>query len=239
MDQAHREGIAAVRAVLAGFARELTPETVNEPGVAVLPCPRGPGLPPLDDAGFVFESDAAMAVHEAGHAAVALSMGLTLTGIGRKERTTLDEGVMDGFHCGISGPANLVRKPAVYAAGLLSEVLVYGPGTYWARALPDLVTLAEQDKVRRMGAMRHAAARGWRACRLPAPPALDLALTADDIVAARDRIPDDAIVAAIEAFPATLRIAALLQERWAAGDGYVTGDDVRDAMAGEAPVPKP
>lgn len=228
-----------VRAVLAGFARELTPATVNVPETWPCPCPRAPGFPSLEDAEFLLDEDAGMAVHEAGHASVALALGLTLHGVGSSPTKSLGEGTASGYHCEISGPAGLARSADLCAAGLVSEILVWGPGTYWARSLNDLVALARQGQVERMGAIRHAAARGWRAARLPTPAALDLSLSAADLFAARDGIPDSAIAAAAAAFPATLRIAEILHGRWAAGETYVTGEDIARAAEGERPAPAP
>lgn len=226
---------AALRRVVDGLPRLIGPDEINMPPVPADDRNRDPGLPDLGrDAGFLRAGgDGRLlqkAIHEAGHAMVAHGLGLEVESIERSVPESLGDGARRTMYgCNIGGPVD-ADWAVVDAAGMLSEVLVWGRDAYWAGAFDDLIKMARKDKADRLGPVRHAVARGWRATRLPPPASLDLSVTMDDLIVARDRIPDRALDAAILALPDTLRVAAAVFEAWDRGEMVVPREAILGAL---------
>ena len=178
-----------------------------------------PALPGLPEGFFdaVEPSIARLAIHEAGHASVALSLGLPFTEV----RLDNDAHVMVP-ECRIT----LRMLRAMAAAGYVSEVMAYGYHARWSCSLADFQLLCEHDPMFRVPRFPNLArlrrsvevfAGGLlgttsRTRHLPCePPYIDA------LMRARDCLPDAAVLPAIRQWPTTLRIARLLADRHLGG----------------------
>jgi len=215
----------------------------QEPPVALVP--RDPGLPPLDGLpDFLFEDDPLRirrsAIHEAGHAAVALRLGLEVADARMWPLVEGPDGPMaSDFACFVHG-GDPAQRGKVAAAGLVAEILVWGGAVDWATSVDDLSHLYHLRRWQEMASWRYEAGAWLSWIGLRWFPGLGRIQPGwDDCVRIRDTLPDESIREAVESFPQILAIARLFSDNWSGGRRIVYGEEIRQAAGLEvvdAPV---
>jgi hypothetical protein len=239
----HDETIDAVRRTISRISLTSTVMNMGAPPAPLSEVTRDEGLPESTLLPHFLwrEGDQHVrrgAMHEAGHIAVALGLGLEVVRAIRRPTVIRPEYTEDGYSCEV-GFHDLRDVRLVMPAGLLTEIMVWGDSVNWIGALNDFSWMHQVKRMGEMSPRHYKAAVLWSRTGLPTPTPLRLKPTVDDIEHVRDTLSNEAIRMAIDAFPTALAIGELLDRRWAAGETFVSGEGIIEASRDPFPLSQP